>query len=277
MPRTNPISKKDREIAARIREIRLRQKCPRSFLASRAGVSAGFIARIELARAPLKYTQARDIFSTLQINPLWAATGEGFPHGYAYMPSVTELQISPKLTFSEVFDRFMPHPSSAFDASRNSLQLRSKYAGMLANMVHEWFQVIPDDQVEKLNDLLWNSAQDFIAACPEQMPEDLFKRRALYKSLFPSPAAKEHLRVLEQLENVLTSNSPKSKSGDVKSEVEKLIERVKQKASQPGAKAKLARALGVAPARISEWLSGEKEPGGEYTLRLLRWVEQSAS
>jgi len=72
----------------------------------------------------------------------------------------------------------------------------------------------------------------------------------------------------------LTGISLKSKERGVKSEIQKLIEQVKRAASKPGAKVALARALDVAPARISEWLSGEKEPGGEYTLRLLRWVEQ---
>ena len=71
----------------------------------------------------------------------------------------------------------------------------------------------------------------------------------------------------------LTVGSLKSNSEGVKSEIEKLIELVKGKASKPGAKAELARTLGVAPARISEWLSGEKEPGGEYTLKLLHWVK----
>lgn len=75
-------------------------------------------------------------------------------------------------------------------------------------------------------------------------------------------------------EKDLTQGSLKSNNTDVKSEIEKLIERLKRKASKPGAKAELARTLNVAPARISEWLSGEKEPGGEYTLRLLKWVEQ---
>jgi DNA-binding transcriptional regulator YiaG len=73
---------------------------------------------------------------------------------------------------------------------------------------------------------------------------------------------------------VLTTISLKSKERGVKTEVQKLIELVKRKASKPGAKSQLARTLGVAPARISEWLSGEKEPGGEYTLQLLHWVEQ---
>lgn len=84
----------------------------------------------------------------------------------------------------------------------------------------------------------------------------------------------------ENSENVLTDVSLKGNNAGVKSEkseIEKLIEDVKRKAAKPGAKAELARKLDVAPARISEWLSGKKEPGGDYALRLQKWVGPSSS
>jgi transcriptional regulator with XRE-family HTH domain len=84
----------------------------------------------------------------------------------------------------------------------------------------------------------------------------------------------ENLGTEADQKNNLTRSSLKRKSKDVKSEIGKLIERVKHKASKPGAKSNLARALGVAPSRISEWLSGKKEPGGDYALRLRNWVTQ---
>lgn len=74
----------------------------------------------------------------------------------------------------------------------------------------------------------------------------------------------------------LTDDTLKSKCHDVQSEIQKLIEQVKRKASRRGAKSELARELDVAPARISEWLSGEKEPGGDYALRLQKWVKSQA-
>jgi transcriptional regulator with XRE-family HTH domain len=58
------------------------------------------------------------------------------------------------------------------------------------------------------------------------------------------------------------------------SEIQRLMDRVKRAAAARGKRAELARELNVAPPRISQWLAGEKEPGGEYTLKLLRWVEQ---
>ena len=70
------------------------------------------------------------------------------------------------------------------------------------------------------------------------------------------------------------NTSLKSNSPDVRTikSIKDLIEAVNKKASVPGGKTELARVLDVAPARISEWLSGKKEPGGEYTLKLLAWV-----
>jgi transcriptional regulator with XRE-family HTH domain len=78
---------------------------------------------------------------------------------------------------------------------------------------------------------------------------------------------------LQGLKKDLTMITLMGNNECVKSEVQNLINRVKRKAAKPGAKAELARLLGVKPPRISEWLSGAKAPGGEYTLKLLRWVE----
>jgi transcriptional regulator with XRE-family HTH domain len=60
---------------------------------------------------------------------------------------------------------------------------------------------------------------------------------------------------------------------EMKVEIRKLMERIKRKATTPAAKKELAEYVGVALPRIYEWLSFKKEPSGEYTLRLLNWVE----
>jgi transcriptional regulator with XRE-family HTH domain len=53
-----------------------------------------------------------------------------------------------------------------------------------------------------------------------------------------------------------------------------LLDRLNKATSQRGMKSKLAKVMGVPLSNVSQWLSGEREPGGETTLRLLRWVEQ---
>ena len=55
--------------------------------------------------------------------------------------------------------------------------------------------------------------------------------------------------------------------------LEILLSRAKKAVQQRGKKKELSVFMNVAPPRISEWLSGQKEPRGEHTLQLLQWVE----
>ncbi|MDR3460140.1 MAG: helix-turn-helix transcriptional regulator [Verrucomicrobiae bacterium] len=92
---------------------------------------------------------------------------------------------------------------------------------------------------------------------------------------FVIPFLEEYAAVdtLEPKKEGLTDVTLGSNSNDVKPQIKKLVLRLKRATSAPGKKAELARFMKVAPARVSEWLSGQ-EPGGENTLLLLNWVEQ---
>ena len=59
----------------------------------------------------------------------------------------------------------------------------------------------------------------------------------------------------------------------MKTPLAQLRARLKRATGAKGMKTKLANFLGVPKPCISDWLSGKREPGGETTLRLLRWVE----
>ncbi|MBI5384449.1 MAG: helix-turn-helix transcriptional regulator [Verrucomicrobia bacterium] len=75
-------------------------------------------------------------------------------------------------------------------------------------------------------------------------------------------------------ENNLKEKSLKSTKLRVTPDLASLLERLNQATAARGQKMALAQTLGVPPARVSEWLSGKKEPGGAVTLRLLDWVEE---
>jgi transcriptional regulator with XRE-family HTH domain len=60
----------------------------------------------------------------------------------------------------------------------------------------------------------------------------------------------------------------------VKTELQRLLDQVRRLTEERGERAALATFLGVPRPRISEWLSGRYEPGGQITLKLARWVEQ---
>jgi transcriptional regulator with XRE-family HTH domain len=63
-------------------------------------------------------------------------------------------------------------------------------------------------------------------------------------------------------------------NSDVKSPLPAFLERMNKASSATGKKSELAKFLGAPLASVSRWLSGEREPGGEITLKMLHWVEQ---
>jgi DNA-binding transcriptional regulator YdaS (Cro superfamily) len=73
---------------------------------------------------------------------------------------------------------------------------------------------------------------------------------------------------------VLTMVSESVKQSPMKAQLPSLLERLKKATEERGSKSALAAYLGLPLASISQWLSGDREPGGETTLRLLHWVEQ---
>ena len=73
---------------------------------------------------------------------------------------------------------------------------------------------------------------------------------------------------------VLTDVTVTDNVSPVKSTMANLLDRLNKATSQRGMKSELAKVMGVPLSNISQWLSGEREPGGETTLRLLQWVER---
>jgi transcriptional regulator with XRE-family HTH domain len=71
----------------------------------------------------------------------------------------------------------------------------------------------------------------------------------------------------------LTDVSESVNIESVKAQLPSLLQRIKVATKERGQKSALADFLGVPLARVSQWLSGDREPGGETTLRMLNWVE----
>jgi hypothetical protein len=76
------------------------------------------------------------------------------------------------------------------------------------------------------------------------------------------------------LKKDLTNVSELVNVGSVKAQGPNLLERLKKATQERGKKSALAKFLGVPLVRVSQWLSGDREPGGETTLKMLHWVEQ---
>ncbi len=74
--------------------------------------------------------------------------------------------------------------------------------------------------------------------------------------------------------SLLTDVSVSGNNVGVKAKLPALIKRLDEATKERGMKTALAKFMGVKLPKVSQWLSGEHEPGGETTLQLLNWVEQ---
>jgi hypothetical protein len=72
---------------------------------------------------------------------------------------------------------------------------------------------------------------------------------------------------------VLTNAETPVKHADVKPQLPILLDDLKKATAEPGMKSSLAKFLGAPLASVSRWLSGEREPGGEITLRMRYWLD----
>jgi len=82
------------------------------------------------------------------------------------------------------------------------------------------------------------------------------------------------LQTIKNLDSHLPYSSSSAKlSADVKKQLPSLLERLNRATKETGKMSALADHLKVPLASVSRWLSGKREPGGETTLQMLKWVE----
>lgn len=278
MPRVYPISKQDHEVADRLKEFRRRCKCTRSYLAEQIGIAPAAITRIELGRVPLKYELARGIFRCLNINPYWAATGKGNPKEYICLPDSTALKAPRDAVFSEVFSN---HLTQLFERRKADLEseigLRYQRGKLAANRIQTWFRDVPDGLVGEFEKHIDKAAHEFFLKYPTESPERVLQRKLWYEDFCKQWELRISAGTQIDENSFLTDKASGDKVGSVKGEWLKLKKQIQQATSDSGSKSKLAKSVRVDLTQLSKWLTDSdsaREPGAEYTLRMLHWVKQ---
>lgn len=237
------LSDRETQIGRRLRAFRESLRIPRSAFALAIGVGSERLASYEAGRVPLRYEVFAAIHRSFFVNPAWLAEGEE-PQAYEAPIDFGRVgsRIAPRWLFTEAYDRALSH----FHKSRVHL------ANALAERI--------DERIAKLVELI-------------RSERDINATREI--AFLVSSRLQELDRILQELANLgLTETSPKSRTHSVKDiqSMPELISSLKALTAEPGAAAALAEDLGIPHARVSEWLSGKKEPGGANTFRLLQWV-----
>ena len=284
MPRKNPIPEIELSACRRLMEFRKQELwLTRVALAAQLGMDSARLANYELARVPLKFDLADHFCKTFNVSMRWLAEGVGnrrgyrpihpelrsrIPHnapfatfwrdhlsGYIIESSVDEilelcraLKTSGSLTHPDeaarlCFWELSEHIEKVFYRCDTSLKLR---------LIRSLYVTLANFACENLGDSMdydWS---------------DLQEEATTWVSL-PKEEPQRTVDTLTEHSNI-----------EGVSEMESLIRRLRAAVAKRGARAALARHLGVALPRISEWLREQnpQRPSGETALKLAKWVAQ---
>ncbi|HOQ47880.1 MAG TPA: helix-turn-helix transcriptional regulator [Bryobacteraceae bacterium] len=265
------------QIGGRIRRIREALRLSQAEFAEQLGITRQRLASYEEGRVAIRYDLALRLCRRFIVSEKWLATGLGDPR------LLMDLRFDPVAAQIPVDSPY----SKAFDdalSNRYEEVLRANSGGMriqiapqddpgfmdtlLKGSLAAWREALPPEQYATLCFGLWEEGQRLMRRRPLLPWPEAIRQRA-ENSAQPSlslaqGSVEKGLDIVSEYDNIK----------NVKGLMTQLLERIKRVTEQRGKKAALARHLGVPLPSVSQWLSGAREPGGEYALQMLKWVEQ---
>jgi transcriptional regulator with XRE-family HTH domain len=281
----------EREICARLKFFRETIAWSQKRFAMLLGLTYNQLASIEYERTPLRYGIAWKVREFFGLSLSWMAEGK-------YPPNEPDLDPWPnpetlktrRFLLSEVTEtlRFSDPKNPAvkerekvwFEKHRKETSLGPSRSVLLAVVKHslaQWLARVPDANLRDFAGQIYEFADNYVSRFSKESGIKVGVRtRALIWGEMREEINKRLSRKAAEFQH-LTETSTCRNVPTVKSEWTVLKRRLQDATAKPGTKTMLADFLGVDLTRVSQWLTDSKnarEPGGEYTLKLLRWVEQ---
>jgi len=276
MPKASSlITDRERAICLRFREVRREQRWPQREFANSLGLTRNKVAAIEAECTPVQYWVGRQLCAQFNICQRWLADGDLPKAGCVSIAPEIEAEIMPRQLFSEAYDsRLRAQVIRAIkDAWQETLASKIYRAGggsveksaadRAGDIIRTWFLSLPIERHDELFRFLSFAAAQFRQQSPAlPISED---------QAFGLQTEKECKVELDTLPGIPYSAPVKTRIRSLR----ELVHRLKQITSAPGAKAALARKLGVTRQAVGQWLSEKSNPTAEATLQLLNWVEEA--
>lgn len=283
-----------RAICQRLKVFRWKTELSQAQFAGLTGLYQPNYAGFEYARTQLNYPAAWKILNVFgMLNPDWLVSGQGkmvetrhFP-----FPAPNEIKVGERALFSEVFNsrlrsKYLESPilreiSPALPVQwffESSLPIgRMANVERFSQLLRAWIAELPDEKViQFLNACFFHAASIFGRYPRDPDKEGVERRKAEMQKILDGRSAQGKIAVEKSM---LTYVSIVDKTESV-NQWHRLKQRIRNGASVPGDKSSLAKFLGVDLTQLSRWLANSKsapEPGADYTLKMLQWVQERES
>lgn len=274
--RKTPIPEREIAICGRLRRMRESIRLSRVAVAAQLGIGTPRLSNYEHGAVPLPYLVGSRFCSTFLVSQKWLAEGgeDSEIRNYAPVSSDLETQIPAKLLFSEAYDSFIkpwlarqPSASSAFWKAVEKAAPELAAASISITRVPQVGEIGDSTVVTMLGKVAALALQEL----PPHLKWPFY--HCLVNAMWEFQDSHRD-DAINTPKKGLAEFSESVKHVGVRNLLPGLLARLRAATKKRGTKSALAEYLGVPLASISQWLSGEREPGGETTLRLLNWVER---
>ena len=283
--------RKSLEIGSRLSYFREAFKFSQEQFGQSVSVTRERMANFETGRTPLPAVKALQICETFIISEKWLATGEGLWRQHMDLlhdPIVNALPA--EMDFGEAFGKFLgPKYESLLADTPHSIRFTPSGdmprfdVNLIECYLHIWRAWLPCGPTNaRLIQSIIDLGNDYCSDpnnLRDSAPEHSILQ-ILASSSLPIGDARflvARRRAEKDTNKLLTRVAVSGKLAPVKSQLKNLLADLNHLTREPGMKTKLADFLSAPLTSVSRWLSGEREPGGETTLKMLRWVQEQES
>ena len=287
MPRQNPIPQREREICGRLRSARKETSLSQVAFARLLEIDSSRLASYEHARVPIKWELALKLCTQFNLSQRWLALGSlpmrpRYDAGLKYSPLIKASSL-----FSSIFDDFLDKQTLAIEGAWIEEIGEDKFrSGDFGDLELTVLEFPAAAYTKGAASKLIKSISLMLNWLPEELRQDyvnwIADANATFREKYSKqignivpPAAREFSDQAKRLNKLCLPNVTEyGKQLGVQTSLKKLRDRLNRATADRGMKSNLAKFMRVPLSNVSQWLSGEREPGGETTLRLLQWVEQ---
>jgi transcriptional regulator with XRE-family HTH domain len=291
-PKKKAVEKREAEIGSRIRAAREGLRLSQKEFAEPLGIIRERLASYEDGRVAIRFDIALRLCRQFTISERWLATGSthlaaqghsltfgtnGTRHCMSLLLERVCAGIPPDTLFSLAFDK---HLAGVYDrlAAQSPFYPRLDIRhGDDRRMIMEALAYTASLCAQSLNDADQTEYLSGIIRAAIAFHFQVVHYGSIERSPFAQAILSAHAdcaTLIEAKKNPLQNVSESVKHDLVKSQLEELLKRLHKATEERGKKSELASHLGVPLASVSQWLSGEREPGGETTLKMLNWVHR---
>jgi transcriptional regulator with XRE-family HTH domain len=280
------MNERERMICARVKEFRKKIGWRQSEFAAQLGITLNQLASIEYGRTPLRYDVAWQMKILFKVALEWLSVGElgpadSFqdnlppPESTGLPDSALLSDVSDKINGSVPTLNFAAKPPKKIPLDREDQKHRAIIAYMLREQIDVWISKVPQGYTADYCDKLFALTKKYLDALPKEADEVISARMdALMWDEMRRDLRSRLSKQIPAQKDSLTKITDSGNNRDVKAKLPALLKRLNEATRERGQKTELAKFMGVPLPNVSQWLSGDREPDGENTLRLLHWVEQ---